>query len=398
MEKLNQILKDYVAVGGETKDKVLGATFVVVNEDAILYTGASGRIDGPADSPAFTSDSLVWIASMSKIITATSLMQLVEKGLIELDGDVRPLVPELAKAQILRGFDQAGKPILEDNTKPMTLRQLLTHTSGMGYDMIDPDIEKWSHAVGRTIRNLVFTLDGWNTPLKFLPGERWQYGSGLDWAGQVLEKVTGKGLGEYMSENIFKPLGMTDTTFRRQAIAERMQGRIAPCSYRNAESGDLNVGPFPVPEDPPVESGGAGLYTTARDYVKFLQALLAACHGKESILRKETVDEMFRPQINDAQCLLMKLMTDGATTLPPETAVNHGISGLINTEDVAGKRRKGSMAWAGYTNCNWWIDHKTGIAATLFVNVIPQPDSLVNKLYDELELAVYQDLLPSLQK
>jgi CubicO group peptidase (beta-lactamase class C family) len=215
--------------------------------------------------------------------------------------------------------------------------------------------------------------------LKFPSGEGWQYGSGVDWAGQVLEKVTGKSLGEYMSENLFKPLGMADTTFRRQTISERLQGRIVQCSYRNAEDGTLVVGPLPVPEDPPVESGGAGLHSTAQDYAKFLQALLAAGAGKETVLCKETIDEMFRPQINDAQYQMLKIMADRFLPIPPGTPLNHGISGVINMEDLPGKRRKGSLMWGGMSNCVWvsnnssflgWMDNAAD-AREIMTNQIP---------------------------
>ncbi|KAM6522988.1 hypothetical protein FALCPG4_012594 [Fusarium falciforme] len=243
MDKLNKILNSYMVVGDDSKDKIQGVSFIVTNKDGIVYKGAAGRIGLAADSPSFNSESSGWIASMTKIVTATSLMQIVERRLISLDDDVRSLVPELANAQILRLFDSDDKPVLEDNTDPISLRQLLCHTSGMSYDFVDPDLQKWSRIVGRTAGFLDQTREGWNTPLRFRPGESWQYGSGIDWAGQVLETVTGQSLGSYMSENIFKPLGMSDTTFRRQSIADRLTGRIIECSHRNPRDGTLSAGP-----------------------------------------------------------------------------------------------------------------------------------------------------------
>ncbi|KAH7110276.1 beta-lactamase/transpeptidase-like protein [Dactylonectria macrodidyma] len=306
------------------------------------------------DSPRLTLDSSGWIASMTKIVTATALMQLVERKLIDLDDDVRPLVPELAAVQILKPTNTGGEIVLENNSAAITLRQLLTHSSGMSYDAVDPDLQKWSKSIGRTSKTLDQTREGWNTPLRFAPGSSWMYGSGIDWAGQVLEKVTGQTLGAYMSENIFKPLGMGDTTFRRQDIAEQLTGRIADCCYRTPD-GSLVAGPLPVSENPPQDSGGAGLFSTAKDYAVFIQALLSASQGEGTLLRRTSVDEMFRPQLNDSQGRDMHALIKDIIPFPADIPMNHGISGVINLADVDGKRRKGTLTWGGMTNPNWVI-------------------------------------------
>ncbi|KAM5342012.1 hypothetical protein ACJ41O_015043 [Fusarium nematophilum] len=332
---------------------------------------------------------------MTKIITATSVMQVVDKGLIGLDDDVRPLVSELAGAQILRGFNERDQPILEPNSDAITLRQLLCHASGMGYDALDPDLSKWAKVTGRTATSIDQTREGWNTPLKFRPGESWLYGSGIDWAGQVLEEVTGQSLGAYMSENVFKPLGMKDTTFRRGLIADELAGRLIELTYRNSD-GSLVSGPMVAPENPPLDSGGAGLFSTAQDYIKILQAILAAGEGKGTLLSREAVDEMFRPQLNDARTQTLRASVPEVVTFLGGVPLEHGINGVINMVDVKGKRGKGSMSWSGMSNSQWWIDRDAGVAAVLFVNVIPQPpaqgDKTVLELYDELERAVYDAL------
>ncbi|KAK0713266.1 beta-lactamase/transpeptidase-like protein [Lasiosphaeria miniovina] len=403
-DKIDRILDEYVAQGDATKDKLLGVAFVVVSKNGsqILYKGAAGRTNLPVDSSAFAPDSFTWVASLTKIVTITCVMQVVERGLIGLDDDVRPLVPDLAQMRILWGFADDGSPILEDNVKPITLRHLLTHTCGLGYDLVDPDLTRWSYAVGRTTNNLSYTLEGWRTPLKFPPGEGWYYGSAIDWAGQVLETVTGQGLGAYMAEHICKPLGLCDTTFRSLTMTKRAAGRTVPCSFRDSSTGTLSSGSFPVPVDPPIESGGAGLWTTAEDHVSVLQALLKASSPDEKggLVSRATVDEMFRPQLNEVQRGMLTYLAgrfhDGIVPeFPVDTRIDHGLGGVINTEDVPGKRRKGSMMWQGMCNAHWWIDRETGIAATLIVNVFPQPDSVVVKLYNDLELAVYGDLVPS---
>lgn len=222
----------------------------------------------------------------------------------------------------------------------------------MGYDMADPDLQRWSQVTGRTANSLSQTREGWNTPLKFRPGESWQYGSNLDWAGLVLEKLTGQTLGEYMSENIFKPLGMTDTTFHRQKVAERFAGRTIQWTYRGPD-GTLDSGPPLAPEDPSLDSGGSGLFSTAKDYALFLEALVQAGEGHGPLLRKETVDAMFRPQLDKGQCQTLQTHLRGVFPFPEDTPMSHGMSGIINTAVIRGKRRKGSLSWGGMSNSQW---------------------------------------------
>ncbi|KAI9155418.1 Beta-lactamase [Paramyrothecium foliicola] len=398
MEPLDAILHSYVASGEDTRDKILGAAIAVVNKDdclrleGTLYEGSAGRIDLDVNSHKFGLDSFTWVASLTKIITITCLMQLVERKAIELDDDLRSLLPELGKLQILRGFDEAEKPILQDNTRPITLRHLLTHTLGIGVDMADPDLVKWSKAVGRTANYLDFSKEGFNTPLKFAPGDGWYYGTAIDWAGQVLEKVTGQSLGAYMQEHIFEPLGIQDTTFWPGRVPQASQRTIA---YAYRKDGILESGPKPTPEQHEVECGGAGLYSTAADYALFLSAFL---QGK--LLREETVKQMFTPQLNEAQGGILEMLAYNvgiqdalAPEFPKGLKLNHGIGGVMNMEDVPGKRRKGSLMWSGACNSRWWMDLQTGIAAVMIVNIQPHGDPVVKQLYDELERAVYLHLV-----
>ncbi|KLU86940.1 hypothetical protein MAPG_05947 [Magnaporthiopsis poae ATCC 64411] len=328
-QELDAILQSFVAVGEETKDKLLGAAFCVVNKDGVLYQGSAGRTDLPVDSPPFTMQSFTWIASMTKIVTAAAAMQEVERGGVGLDQDMRPLVPQLAQMEVLRGFEADGKPVLEPNPKGLALRPC-----------------------------------------------------------------------------ILDPLGMQSTTFYSLNADESLQRRKVAVSYRDPETGTLSIGPLPIPAEPPVQCGGGGLWTTCEDFSKFLRAVLADATGngadaagmRRRILRPETVAEMLRPQLDDRQREALRSVTSEAyDSMVPEfertTPLDHGISGIINLADVPAKRRAGSMMWKGFTNGQWWIDPKAGIAAVLIVNVLPQPDPVLTKLHDELERAVYSDLI-----
>lgn len=341
---------------------------------------------------------------MTKLATATCAMQLVERGQVALDDDARPLAPRLARLPVLRGFVGADVPYLEPNASPVTLRHLLTHTAGLGYAGGDPDYARWARHAGRPPpEELRGSVAAWETPLKFAPGAGWYYGSAIDWAGQVVEAVTGRPLGEYMAEEVFVPLGMGDSTFRRDALPG-VRDRIVPSSYRDARTGELAAGddPFPALAEGDVESGGAGLYTTAEDYAKLLRALLGSLAGGEgALLKRATVEEMVRPQLTEVQRRWLKFLTDLfhdglAPDFEKGMPLDHGISGVINMEDEPGKRKKGSLMWAGLCNGHWFIDPVSGIGAVFITNVLPQPDAAVIRVWDELERAVYRDLLPSL--
>ncbi|KAK4243532.1 beta-lactamase/transpeptidase-like protein [Corynascus novoguineensis] len=292
-EKLNAILKSYVADGTATKDKLLGAAFVVVSKDGPIYQGSAGRTSLDPASAAFTPSSIAWTASLSKLITTLTLMRLVEQKQISLDEDVRPRVPELARLPILRGFATAathpdkeeGEPILEPNTAP----------------------------VGRTARADNSTVEGWSTPFMFPPGEGWYYGTGPDWAGQVLERVTGRRLSEYMNEHILRPLGVGGTGFYIHEL-ER---------------------PVPFPVNPPHESGGAGLYTNGADYRRVLQELLRALAGDK--------------RAREWQRRIVRGF-GSAVEIPEGSLVDFGIGGILNIEDIEGKRKKGSIMWSGFCN------------------------------------------------
>ncbi|KAL0468399.1 beta-lactamase/transpeptidase-like protein [Neurospora intermedia] len=450
---LDQILHRYTlhrdSPTSSTKDKLHGAAFLVVDKSGPIYAGAAGHTTLPinASTPAFSTDSFLWVASLTKLLTTICLMQLVQQGKLHLDEDVREKLPELTKWGILRGFEEGGeeerkegKAILGKITTPITTRQLLTHSVGLSYDLGHPLLERWAKEVGKKGNTNSMTVEGWTTPLLFSPGEGWVYGTGLDWAGVLLERVlassssssfpeneqgemtttttTTTTLGQYMRKNIFEPLGMECSTLKPAAELlenpeKRIKDKLVRVALRDAETGELSLGELPISTawDPKAESGGAGLWTTAEEYGKVLAAVLrAGASGSEEEgegererelgLTKETVDQMFSPQLNEKGLEMIKEMGRAFHAgIMPEflegfDAVDHGLGGLLNMEDVEGKRRKGSMMWHGYCNSHWWIDRETGIGACLLVEQFPFADPVVIQLYDDLERAVYGELVP----
>lgn len=241
--------------------------------------------------------------------------------------------------------------------KLISLRILLTHTLGLPYDILDPDIMKWSKLNSRTDWAMSWNRSGFATPIRFTPGEGWLYGPALDWAGLALQAITGDTLGAYMQRHVFDPLNMQDTGFWPGKLESRGVEERGVEPVERKEGGKLEgVQPW-EPAEHEIESGGAGLYSTAGDYAKFLQGFI-----RGEVVSETSMQEMFTPQLNDAQRTAMetiayKLGEEARLGFAPEfpvgAPINHGLAGIINLEDVEGKRRKGSIMWSGMVNSRW---------------------------------------------
>jgi methyl acetate hydrolase len=223
---------------------VPGVVAMAAADQGIIYEGAFGTRELGTDA-AMTPDTVVWIASMTKAITAAAAMQLVERGTLQLDAPASDVVPELAKAQVLEGFDASGTPQLCAPKRAITLKHLLTHTAGFSYEMFNADIMKYQAATGTpgitTCEHAALT-----TPLLCDPGERWEYGINIDWVGKIVEAVSGQRLGDYLQQNLFAPLGMHSTSFE---ISPSQRGRLASVHARGPDEA-LAVFPFEIPQEP----------------------------------------------------------------------------------------------------------------------------------------------------
>ena len=201
---------------------------------------------------------------------------------------------------------------------------------------------------------MTWNRNGFFTPVKFAPGDAWLYGPALDWAGFVLEAITGDTLGAYMQSHIFNPLSMTDTGFWPERLSDGISQRGIEPVERSEETGKL-VGrsPWP-PAEHEIESGGAGLYSTAQDYAKFLRAFL---NGE--LLSEQSMTEVFKPQLDEKQRAAMEKLAYGDAYLgfvpgfPKGHPLSRGLAGVINSTDIEGKRRAGSITWSGMVNSRW---------------------------------------------
>ncbi len=381
---------DHVLARAATAQDVPGVAATASFDGKVIYEGAFGRREVGKSAP-MTIDTVGWIASMTKAITGAAAMREVERGTLSLDAPAADVVPELKRTQVLEGFDGAGRPKLRAPRRPITLRNLLTHTSGFSYDIWSTEMCKYQAATDTpgivSCQNKALT-----TPLLFDPGERWEYGIGIDWAGKMVEAASGQKLGAYMEQHIFAPLGMTSTSFK---MTPSQRSRLATVHARGAD-GQLAPMAFEVPQEPEFEMGGGGLYGTVQDYIKFtLMILNRGSYNGQQVLKPETVQAMASNQMGDVNVADMK------TAMPPYSndvnltafgAAKWGLTFMINTETTPPGRSAGSLSWAGLANSYYWIDPKRSVTGVLMTQILPFFDKDAISLLGEFESAVYGSL------
>jgi methyl acetate hydrolase len=366
---------------------VPGVAAAAATVDGVIFNEGFGTRDLATGDP-MTADTVVWIASMTKAVTGACAMQLVEHGELSLDRDIAEVLPELARVQVLQGFDAEGKPRLRAAKRAITLRQLLTHTSGYAYDMWNGDMVRYIEATGVpsviSCQNAALTL-----PLASDPGDRWEYGISIDWAGKAVEAVSGQSLSQFMQDNIFTPLGMTDTGFK---IGEAQRRRLAKIHVRTPNG--LVPTDTEIPQDPEFHMGGGGLYSTVGDYLKFAQMILhGGTFNSIQVLRPETVAVMSRNAMGDLVCNPMKTAVPAASNdVDFISGMKWGLSFLINPEARPTGRSAGSLAWAGLANSYYWIDPTRGVAGVYATQLLPFFDPKAVQAFEAFETAVYDSL------
>ena len=367
-----------------------GVVAAAATDKDILYEGAFGKRELGKDAP-MTHDTVVWIASMTKAITAVAAMQLVEKGVLNLDRPAQDIVPELGQAKVIEGFDSSGKPRLRAPVRPITLRHLLTHTAGFSYEIWNPAVAQYQTATG-TPGIITCTNAALTTPLMFDPGDRWEYGISIDWAGKMVEKASGAKLDQYFREKIFQPLGMKDTSFK---LSPSQRGRLASVHQRGAD-GMLGPIEFELPQDPEFLMGGGGLYGTAADYLAFARMIMldGALHGAR-VLKPETLALMVQNNIGNVEIGAFRTAAPSLSNdveLFPGMSKKWGLSFLINTAQAPTGRSAGSLAWAGLANTYFWIDRTRRVAGVFLSQVLPFYDATAIDLFGQFETEVYRAL------
>jgi methyl acetate hydrolase len=364
---------------------VPGVVAIGATDKGIVYEGAFG--------PGITADSVFWIASMTKAITATACMQLVEQGKLHLEQPMGALLPQLASPKVLEGFDSNGAPILRPARRPITLRHLLTHTAGFTYSIWSEPITRYQKVTGTPdigdCKNAAF-----NVPLEFDPGDRWEYGINIDWVGKAVEAVSDHSLEVYFRENIFAPLGMTDTGF---FISSAQKARVAPM-YTRESDGSLKPKSFEMPQRPEFFMGGGALFSTPRNYMAFLQMLLHdGTFNGARVLKPETVALMRQNHIGDLDVQTLKTVhpdLSNDANLFPGMVQKWGLSFDINTQPGPSGRSAGSIAWAGLFNTYFWVDPTRHVTGVIMTQLLPFADDHVLKLLAAFESGLYRAATP----
>ncbi|KAL8701046.1 MAG: hypothetical protein Q9224_000684 [Gallowayella concinna] len=336
-------------------------------------------------------DSFLWIASCTKLMTSIAALQLVERGHFNLDDDMGQFLPELADPQILTGFLD-DKPQLTKARNKVTLRHLLTHSSGLCYDPLHPLLVQWRafHKQGLNVGDTI--IQAYGVPLIYEPGTAWSYGPGLDFVGLIIARISNMSLEEYLEKNIWQVLGIEDMTFHPK-VHEDLRKRMTDMSRRDPSSGRVVYVERWWKEDVPPESGGAGMFSTAPEFFKVIQAVL---RQDERLLRKSTVEDMFRPQLNDeCRASLMQATSPPEVGgrlvgLPGHLEKDHALAGLIQTGDLPGSRRKGTLTWEGMPNLTWFVDRDADLCGLYASQLLPPGDVVSMEMKELFEKTMYE--------
>ena len=381
---------DEVLRAATDRGDVPGVVATAATRDGTCYEGAFGRRALP-DGAVMTAGSVFWIASMTKAITSTAALQLVEEGKLTLDRPIADVLPELAAPQVLEGFDAAGEPKLRAAARPITLRHLITHTAGFCYDIWNPQVARY---VERKEIPSIFTCQNaaLMLPLAFDPGQRWEYGVNIDWIGKAVERVSGQRLGDYFAEHLFGPIGMKDTGFK---LTPERRARLVGMHSRG-EDGALAPMEFEMPQEPEFEMGGGGLYGTAADYLAFARVFLTEGRAEDGrqVLRPETVRLMAENAMGELNVRALPAAPPYSNEAEffPGMVKKWGLGFMISTEAVPGGRSAGSLAWAGLGNTYFWIDPAKGVAGVILMQLIPFADVKALAVFAGFETAVYAAL------
>ncbi|MGI8626489.1 MAG: serine hydrolase domain-containing protein [Geodermatophilaceae bacterium] len=377
---IDNILQDAVDSGA-----VPNAVAIAADRNGVIYEGAAGPRVAGEDEPV-TVDTHFRIMSMTKMVATVAALQQMEKGDLDLDAPVEAYCPEFADVQVLDGWD-GDTPRLRAPASQATVKHLITHTSGLAYWFWNADIVRWEAATG--VPNV---LSGSNViygaPMVADPGTRLEYGINTDWLGKVVEAAAGVTLDVAIKEGITGPLGMNETAF----LMNGDQRASSVPVHLKGEDGTWAPSEIELNQEPEYWTGGHGLHSTPRDYLNFQRALLGGGEFEGTrILTEATVAAAFQNQIGDLDFPESIPTAEAATTFSFNAGPGYkwGYGLLLNTEDVPGKRRAGSGAWAGLLNTHYWVDPTAGITGAIYTQFLPFVPEEAMTMYSDFEKALY---------
>ncbi|KAK1973479.1 beta-lactamase [Colletotrichum cereale] len=390
-----------------------GTTVVVVDRSGTEQIAHSAGNRGISSSEPMTMETVYWMASCTKMIVGVACMQLVEKGILNLDDSdhLERLCPELVDIKVL---NVEGK--LVEKKRGITLRMLLTHTSGFGYAFLNERLRNWSLPAG--IDEFSGSIqDMKKQPLVFQPGESWEYGIGIDWAGIALERATKTKLNDYIQVNVCQPLNLRAVNM---VPTLDMKNRLA---YMHSKERGGNIVarrhslrlPLLVESDEEshacFQSGGAGIFANPQEYTRtsffrltgFIGILAVFLNDgtcpltKARILKKDTVDEMFTDQIPNIPGFAKSGVQDAKTKLGNMLSELSGVLGgsprgwgltfMISGGETGRSNR--TAWWVGLPNLFWWCDRENGVAGMICSQILPFGDPAVVELWSKVESTIY---------
>ncbi|KAJ0162276.1 Acyltransferase LovD [Colletotrichum tanaceti] len=340
-------------------------------------------------------DDILTLASVTKLFTTIAALQLVEKGVLSLDEDVSRHVPALAKLPVLKGFTGAGTPVESPRKKPITLRHLLTHSAGTSYDFLSDATREWQafHGIKPVRGPTVEERFGYS--LNYEPGDDWAYSSGSDWAGKLIEAVTGTSLERYMRRHVWDPVGAASFTFDAEATGPGLWGM----NTRDGDSGkivlhrgrELNQGVTDC-------LGGQGSYGSAPDVMRVLRSLLV---DDGRLLSPGTTAQMFRPQLSpESKKGLLEAMEEPGWAVghfPVTREYDWGLGGLLVDGHSHPNRQNGTLMWSGASNVFWWIDRQSGLCGFFATQMLPAAEEGVRphiKAFEDEMYARFKGIRP----
>ncbi|MDM0105522.1 serine hydrolase domain-containing protein [Variovorax sp. J22R24] len=363
--------------GAVAKGALHGVSAVVVDRNGQLFHHAAGEA---------SERTLFRNASMTKAVATTAALQLVEQGRLSLDATVESVLPEFGELSVLDGFD-GDTPRLRPPASKATVRQLMTHSAGLGYFFLNEKLLRY-HALTGEPNPLSGLKRSLSVPMVNDPGTAWEYGVNTDWLGLVVEKLSGQSLGSYLRQFVYAPLGMVDSTF---APSAEQRERLLRVMQRQGD-GKLAPSALDLPPTSEWDAAGHGSYGTVQDYGRFVQAWLNDGAG---ILQPATVQMALQDHLSPIQlpALLKSTMPELSNDVPSlPVPQSWGLGFHLTQADLPGMRSKGTGDWAGVFNSYYWIDRSKGIGGVLMTQVLPFFDMPVVETLIGFEMAVYQQV------
>lgn len=385
---LDKALESAVNVAGG----IPGVVAMLTDKQANIYEGALGKLSLDCDEKINT-ESVFNAFSTTKALVGALLFTLIEENIVKLDDLAKEYLPEIADIEVLEGFDKDSKPITRKAKNDITLRHLVLHTAGFGYEFFNKEdlAYRQYYSIPSVVTN---TLESLQSVLLFEPGTSWNYGINIDWLGLVLEKATSKRLSVLLKEKILEPCNMRDTVFD---LTDSLKQRLAIIHVRD-QSGKLSPArDITLPNPSPIDMGGHGLHCTVTDYMKFIRMILNDGVGENGrVLSPQSINFMCMNGIGTLRCQgwdsAIPLFTNKGEFYP-SIQKSWGYTFQINEEMTNTGRPAHTIMWAGISNLFYFIDRKNGIGGFWASEVLPFMDPSSYGGFLQFESSIYQNLL-----